>query len=95
MITIIAKCKAVEGGADKLKELALNLVNESRKESGNISYDFYEEIESPLKFTFIECWKDQQAIDIHNASSHFISFGEKASSLFDGALDIALYNKIS
>ena len=95
MITIIAKCTAKIGAEERLKELALELVNESRRESGNVSYDFYENLSSPSKFTFIECWESEKAIDSHNASSHFINFGKKAGPLFDGDLDIALYNKIS
>jgi quinol monooxygenase YgiN len=95
MITIIAKCITKKDSAKELQKAALELVKASRKEEGNVSYDFYADIASPNKFTFVECWKDNAAIESHNASSHFKNFVEKAGPLFDGPLDIALYNKLT
>ncbi|MCK9298291.1 MAG: antibiotic biosynthesis monooxygenase [Methanoculleus sp.] len=95
MITIIARCSARAGRAEELVQLAGNLVDSSRKEEGNVSYDFYADIADPAKFTFIEVWKDQAAIDFHNATPHFQGFVEKAGPLFAGPLDVALYRKLS
>lgn len=95
MISIVAKCQGKPETVDELIRLALDLVAASRKEGGNISYDFYADINDSSRFTFIEVWKDQEAIDIHNATAHFQDFGAKAGPLFAGPLDIALYNKLS
>jgi len=95
MITIIARCTTKKDAARELQKAAQELVTISRKDGGNISYDFYADIASPNKFTFIECWKDTAAIESHNASPHFKNFVEKAGPLFDGPLDIALYNKLT
>ncbi|MDD3069473.1 MULTISPECIES: putative quinol monooxygenase [Methanocorpusculum] len=95
MITIIAKCTAKKDTVDDLLELALELVQSSRKEKGNVSYDFYQDITSPEKFTFIECWKDQAAIDSHNATPHFKHFVEKTGQIFAGPLDVALFRKLT
>lgn len=95
MISIIAKCQGKPEMVDDLTKLALDLVIASRKEEGNISYNFYADINDPSRFTFIEVWKDQEAIDIHNETPHFQDFVAKAGPLFAGPLDIALYNKLS
>jgi quinol monooxygenase YgiN len=95
MITIIAKCTAKKDAVDDLLELALELVKISRKEEGNVSYDFYGDVASPEKFTFIECWKDSAAIEAHNATPHFNHFVEKAGQLFAGPLDISLFRKLT
>jgi quinol monooxygenase YgiN len=95
MITIIARCSARAGRAEELVQLAGNLVDSSRKEEGNVSYDFYADAADPAKFTFIEVWKDQAAVDFHNATPHFQGFVEKAGPLFAGPLDVALYRKLS
>ncbi|MDN7012847.1 antibiotic biosynthesis monooxygenase [Methanoculleus sp. FWC-SCC3] len=95
MITIVAKCSAKAGKAEELIPLALNLVDSSRKEEGNVSYNFYADAADPAKFTFIEVWKDQAAIDYHNKTPHFQGFVAKADPLFAGPLDIALYQKLS
>ncbi len=95
MITIIAKCTAKKDSVDDLPELALELVQSSRKEAGNLSYDFYQDITFPEKFTFIECWKDSATIDSHNATPHFNHFVEKTGQIFAGPLDIALFRKLT
>ncbi|MFY9545387.1 MAG: putative quinol monooxygenase [Candidatus Methanoculleus thermohydrogenotrophicum] len=95
MITIIAKCSAKAGKSDELVKLARDLVKASRSEAGNVSYDFYADLADPTKFTFIEVWKDQAAIDFHNATPHFLGFVEKAEPLLAGPLDVALYQKLT
>ena len=95
MITIVAGGSAKADRVRDLAKLALDLVGASRSEAGNVSYDFYEDVADPAKFTFIEVWKDQAAIEAHNASSHFQEFVEKAGPLFAGPLDVALYRKLT
>ena len=95
MITIVAKGAAREESAGDLERLALDLVRASRSEAGNVSYDFYADLAEPAKFTFIEVWKDQAAIESHNATPHFQGFVEKAGPLFAGPLEITLYRKLS
>lgn len=95
MISIIAKCQVKPETADDIIRLALDLVIASRKEKGNISYDFYADTTDSHRFTFIEAWKDQEAINIHNETAHFQNFVAKAEPLFAGPLDIALYKKLS
>lgn len=95
MITIVAKCRVKPEKEDDIIRLALDLVTASRKEKGNVSYDFYADVSDSHRFTFIEVWKDQEAINIHNGTAHFQNFVAKAEPLFAGPLDIALYNKLS
>lgn len=62
------------------KEAVINafhkVVDGTRKETGCISYDLFEDLENSLKFTILEVWKSQEAIDEHNNSSHFKAFVE-------------------
>lgn len=95
MITIVARCSVKADKVEDLVELALDLVKASRSEAGNVSYDFYADLADPAKFTFVEVWKDQAAIDLHNATPHFRGFVDKAGPLFAGPLDIALYRKLT
>jgi quinol monooxygenase YgiN len=95
MITIVASGSVQVERIEDFAELALDLVGASRSEAGNVSYDFYADLADPAKFTFIEVWRDQAAIDLHNASPHFQGFVEKAGPLFAGPLDIALCRKLT
>ncbi|MDR0438804.1 MAG: antibiotic biosynthesis monooxygenase [Methanocalculaceae archaeon] len=94
MIAIIAKCYVHPEAVDPFLTLVHELVTASRAESGNISYDFYRDLQTPVNFTFIECWKDQEAIDTHNASVHFKNFGEQTALYFAAPLEISLYEKL-
>ena len=95
MITIVARGSVQADRVADLARLALDLVGASRNEAGNVSYDFYEDLADPSKFTFIEVWQDQAAIDFHNTTPHFTGFVERAGPLFAGPLDIALYRKLT
>ncbi len=95
MITIVAKCSVQPSAIDEFLELALSLVHASRAEAGNVSYDLFRDLKNPAQFTFIECWKDQEAINVHNASEHFVEFGNKAAPFFGAPLDIGLYRKLT
>ena len=95
MITIVARGSVHADKVAVLERLALDLVEASRSEEGNVSYDVYADLADPAKFTFIEVWKNREAIDIHNATSHFQGFVEKAGALFAGPLEIALCRKLT
>ncbi|MDV2481889.1 antibiotic biosynthesis monooxygenase [Methanoculleus sp. Wushi-C6] len=94
MITIVAKCTVKPEKIDEFMKIALDLVDASRGEEGNVSYDLYADLANPAKFTFIEAWKDRAAIDAHNGTPHFKGFGERAGPLFAGPLDIGLYRRV-
>jgi len=67
---------------DVLKAL-YKVVDETRKEEGNVSYDLHEDINNPLKYIILEVWKSDKAIDIHNESIHFGEF----KNAIDGKID--------
>jgi quinol monooxygenase YgiN len=95
MITIVAKCSVKPSVTEEFLELALSLVHASRVEAGNVSYEFFRDLKNPALFTFIECWKDQESVNLHNSSEHFVEFGERAAPFFSGPLDIGLYQKLT
>ncbi len=94
MITIVARCSVKPDKTDDFMKMVLDLVDASRSEAGNVSYDLYADLADPAKFTFIEVWKDKAAIDSHNQTPHFRGFGERAGPLLAGPLDIALYRRV-
>ena len=92
MIAITAKCILKPEAIDEFLTVASGLVKESRNEAGNISYELFRSTENPAVFTFIECWKDKEAIDFHNSTPHFLGFVDAAGPLFAGPLEIAHWN---
>ncbi|MDR1881962.1 MAG: antibiotic biosynthesis monooxygenase [Prevotella sp.] len=59
---------------EELEKVFRSVVDETRKEDGNISYNLYRDCKNPLKYTILEEWKSQAAIDGHNESAHFKAF---------------------
>ena len=77
--TIIAKSEFVE---DVLAALH-TVTDATRKEEGNISYVLHQDISNNLKFTILEVWKSQAAIDFHNQTAHFLTLKKD----LDGKID--------
>ena len=59
---------------EELEKVFHTVVDATRKEAGNVSYDLHQDCKDPLKYTILEVWKSQQAIDEHNESAHFKAF---------------------
>ncbi|GGI12871.1 MULTISPECIES: putative quinol monooxygenase [Gottfriedia] len=74
-----------------LKDIS-DLVKNSRKENGNISYNLYKEIEKDNIFTMVEVWEDMVAVESHNKSEHFTSFVTKAKDYFVAPLKIKIFD---
>jgi len=94
MITIVAKSIIKPGRKEDFKILTEKLIKESRKEIGCISYNLYEDINHPNILTFIEEWKNEEAIKLHNVSKHYTGIVPKLSELREGKTEINLYKLI-
>lgn len=78
---------------DELEKAFQTVVNETRKEDGNISYELHQDIKNPLKYTILEVWKSQSAINEHNESAHFKAFVAAIENKID-SLTVDLIKKI-
>lgn len=94
MITIVAKGVVKEENIAKFKEYAQTLIEETKKEEGCISYKLYEDINNPKVITFIEKWKDQEAIDKHVNASHFVEIVPKLRDLQESETEVNLYKLV-
>lgn len=74
ILKIVATIDIKAAFETELVDILHTIVDETRKEEGNISYDLHQDIKNPLRYTILEVWKDQSAIDAHNASAHFQTF---------------------
>ena len=71
MIKIVAKLLVKADKVWEFKKSARELVTKSRQEEGNVFYSLNVSTDDPRRMAFIECWKDQAAIDFHNRTEHF------------------------
>jgi quinol monooxygenase YgiN len=82
-LTIVANVSVYPEFKDELLAAIEAVVKATRQEEGNISYDVFEDINNPLRFTFIETWKSSGAIAAHNASIHFAEFARALENKAD------------
>ena len=73
-------------------EACKTLVEASRAEAGNISYDLMKSTEKDGHFTMVEVWENAEAIDAHNTSEHFVAFGKKAPAFMAAPMDLKVFN---
>ncbi|NDR53146.1 putative quinol monooxygenase [Actinomyces sp. 565] len=71
MIRIIATFPVRPDAVDEFTAKARQLVEASRAESGNVSYELLRARDDATTLTFLETWADDTAIEAHNASAHF------------------------
>ena len=95
MIIIVAENYIKQGKVEEFKTMAQELIRESRKERGCLSYNLYEDIHNGNKLTFIEEWKDEDAINNHNKAIHFTTLVPKLAQFKEVQTEASLYRKTS
>jgi quinol monooxygenase YgiN len=71
MIKVVAKCKLKPGVVvDEYLVQARELVAETRKEEGCITYALHQDINDPSIVTMLEEWVDEEALNQHNKTEH-------------------------
>ncbi|MBE6477260.1 MAG: antibiotic biosynthesis monooxygenase [Propionibacteriaceae bacterium] len=94
MIKIIATMSVKAENSEDFKAIAKELVAKSAAEEGNISYSLNVSQNDPSCFAIVEFWKDQAAIDFHNATEHFTTLLPKLAELCDGEVGIEQFDTI-
>ncbi len=70
-------------------ELTRELMEKTRAEPGNISYEYFAALEDPSRYHIFEEWESEEAIQEHTASEHMAAFFAAAGEL--GISHVELY----
>ncbi len=81
MIVVYAECLVSGQMTDAYLQLAGELIEKTRAEQGNISYELIHCREGKNVYAFLERWKDQDALNAHMHSSHFTTIFPKIEKL--------------
>ncbi len=71
MIRINSFMKAAHGKREALVEMALKLVEESKKERGCVAYDLYIDARDRDRMMICETWNDEESLTSHQGTKHF------------------------
>ena len=72
--TIIAHISVKPNKTEDFIKLAKVMVTESNAEVGCLQYRLLSEVDKETEFIFHEKYTNNDAIEIHNASKHFLNF---------------------
>jgi quinol monooxygenase YgiN len=78
--------------ADLAEELTSKLVAETRKESGNVSYEYFRSHGDAGRWNVFEEWESEDALNTHMASPHMAEFMGAAGDLGITGVDIQRYD---
>lgn len=93
MIKVIAPSIIKESHLLDALQLYQLLVKETVKEQGCIFYELFQSIDNPNILTLIEEWEDEEALQRHTKTSHFIDLVGKLAE-YEQELPVHIYKKL-
>lgn len=72
-------------------EASKPLIQASRAEAGNLSYDLKKSTDQDHHYTMLETWQDAASIEAHNTSAHFTAFVGQAQAFMAAPMDVTVY----
>ena len=94
MFKIVARLRVQKEKIEEFKNTAKELIEKSSSEEGNVFYTLNQDTKDQQKFAFIECWKDEEAMKIHESSLHFTELFPLLTQMTESAGEIDLYEEI-
>lgn len=91
MIIVYAKCVVSGQNREQFLKLAGELVEETRKETDNVSYQLIQGRETKNIYAFLEQWPNQEALDRHMETVHFKRLIEQISRIVEGEIEISTH----
>ena len=95
MIKIVAQMNVKKECIDDFVKMAKELEAKSREEEGNVSYTLNKKVGSENVFAFLEVWKDNAAVEFHNATEHFTTYFPKLQEMCSEEGEVALFEEVA
>ncbi|AIY06264.1 putative cytoplasmic protein [Planococcus sp. PAMC 21323] len=92
MIIIHANLQVQPAQEQAFLAAAKAVIEGSRQETGNISYDLKKSTDQEQHYTMVEVWKDAEAVQAHNTSEHFQAFVQQAPAFMAAPMDLNVYS---
>ena len=92
MILVLAKAiPKDEDACEKIVEFAQDLIENTKKEEGNIDYNLYSNTADGT-LLFVEQWESVEIFGSHLQTDHFIRFGDNIKDLVAAELIIDVFD---
>jgi quinol monooxygenase YgiN len=94
-LKVVAIAETSADKADELKSICLGLIEPTRKESGCISYELYQDQDNRGKFVFIETWQSREHLDNHLKTPHLVAGGEAMGKIVTKDLIVMMLDNLA
>lgn len=91
---VVAHLRAKERLGSELGELLESLIEPTRAEPGNVSYELLASLDDERNFTNVEEFRDGDALDAHFRTPHIQAAQARLAELLDGKPDIRRYRRV-
>ena len=92
MIIVLAKAVPKdEDACEKIVEFAQDLIENTKKEEGNIDYNLYSNTADGT-LLFVEQWESKEILGSHLQTEHFLRFGANIQDLVAAELAIDVFD---
>ena len=82
-IVLLARIKARQNSAEIVKSELLKMVEPTRKETGCIEYQLYQDNEDPSVFVFFEVWESASILERHKDTDHYRHYATTVLGLIE------------
>jgi quinol monooxygenase YgiN len=79
----------------QLPALLQRLVEESRRDRGNLRFDIVQHTMRANHFTIVEAWQNRKALEAHAASSHMRQYRDAYGPMAGSPLDERIYEAVA
>lgn len=94
MLKVVAKLTVKKDKIEEFKKTAEDLIKKSRAEEANFFYTLNQDVKDEQKFAFIECWRDGEALKVHEATEHFTKTFPVLGAMTEGSEPVEIYSEI-
>lgn len=93
-VILTARFTAKEGKEEELRAKLESLVKPTRSEEGCVFYYLHQVKGQQGRFLFYECFRDQDAFDIHSNSPYIKGFFAESDRMVEGDPEITFLERI-
>jgi quinol monooxygenase YgiN len=91
MIVIAGTIAVKPERREEAKQRALRMAEETHKEAGCLTYQFYADLADPNMFFIFEEWESDEALNKHFQSAHMKEFQQHLPGLLAGPINAKRY----
>lgn len=94
MLTVVARCPLVPGAEAEFRRLTQHLVSTTRTEPACLSYELVRPEDEQGVLAFFERWADQEGLDQHLASAHFVEAMQALEPLLARPMEVQVFRAL-